>query len=101
LVTDIEDLDWARNQDILAFSATTGTSKDGPLYMLDIQTGSLSFVIDDASSPSWSPDDAQLVFDTGSVAPFKVKKIDQSGAVKTLVSKDGFDPDWRRCNPCP
>jgi Tol biopolymer transport system component len=101
-------LDWARTQDTLAFEAdpySGSPGSDGSLYTLDVPlpgqpAGTPSFVISDASSPSWSPNDTQIVFDTSHTAPFKVKKITlATGVVKILANS--ASPDWRRCNPCP
>jgi Tol biopolymer transport system component len=96
----LEHLDWARTQDTLALSGNPTSGSDGSLYTLDVpppgQPGvSPSFVTDDASSPSWSPNDSQIVFDTGTTYPLKVKKITLgTGAIKALANA-GY-PDWRR-----
>jgi Tol biopolymer transport system component len=86
---DITEVDWARTQDTLAFSASTGG--DFSVYTLDLPAGPPSFVID-GRGPSWSPDDTKLAFSDG-----KVKSITlATGAVKTLVNNGGGFPDWRR-----
>jgi dipeptidyl aminopeptidase/acylaminoacyl peptidase len=76
-------LDWARNQDTLAFVG------DGSIYTLDLPAGSPSFVID-GSSPSFSPDDALLVFNNSGVKTIPVG----GGTITSLAG--GEHPDWRR-----
>lgn len=77
-------LDWARNQDTLAFVG------DGAIYTLDLPAGLPSFVIN-GGSPTWSPDDTKLAFDAGGVKTISLV----TGAITTLASK-GERPDWRR-----
>jgi Tol biopolymer transport system component len=81
--TALQDLDWARTQNKLAFSASQGGVFS--VYTLNLPAGAPSFVIN-GFSPSFSPDDALLVFHDGG----RVKTTDG----KTLAHGD--HPDRRR-----
>jgi Tol biopolymer transport system component len=48
-------------------------------------------------SPSWSPDDARLVF-AGNVAGRGIEVMDADGANRLVLSTSGIQPAWRR-NP--
>ncbi len=81
-------LDWARirTEHELAF----GTA--GELHTVDIASGVRTFVTE-GSTPSWSPDDNQLVFMTlrHQIATYNTL----TGKTETLA-RSGWYPDWRR-----
>jgi Tol biopolymer transport system component len=87
-------LDWARTQDVIAFVAS------GKVYTVDIATDTATEVVGAngwSPSPSWSPDDSQIVFQGPNSDGRKIKSIDMStGVVTTLTSKEGWYPDWCR-----
>ncbi len=91
----ITNLEWSRNGDKLAFEGATSPDQGG-IYILDISTDTYTLVVSIHShSPSWSPDDAKLVFDQREKSGNKVKSIDLvSGDVDTLSK--GWSPDWSR-----
>ncbi len=88
----IRAVDWARlGADVLAFSAMQGSARD--VYLVDIATGALEFVVAGADSPSFSPDNTWLAYE--SVSDGTIKKI-QLATGRTVTLKKGSHPDWRR-----
>lgn len=89
--TDINDLDWARTQDTLAFEA------DGAIYTLDLwQASPVPVFITEGRSPSWSPDDTQLAFDVpGKRNTRGVHILTLATGAVTRLAGCGY-PDWRR-----
>lgn len=93
-------LDWARTKDVLAFYLIPTVGEAG-IYLLDLTetspTPELIWADGTSRSPSWSPDDSQLVFETGS-GPKKGQQI----AVYTFSTEEieyhalGMHPDWCR-----
>jgi Tol biopolymer transport system component len=93
-------IDWARTKDVLAFYMIP-TEGEAGIYLLDLtetpSTPEPLWVDDISRSPSWSPDDSQLVFDTRS-GPRKGHQI----AVYTFSTEEieyystGMHPDWSR-----
>jgi Tol biopolymer transport system component len=93
-------IDWARTKDVLAFYMIP-TAGDAGIYLLDLTETSPTpeplWVDDISRSPSWSPDDSQLVFDTRS-GPRKGHQI----SVYTFSTEEieyystGMHPDWCR-----
>ncbi|MBI3950578.1 MAG: PD40 domain-containing protein [Acidobacteria bacterium] len=101
---EIREMDWSREGSTLAISADEviqGQFLDVDIYTVDVATGSSSLLIDNGDNPSWSPDDAKLVFSNGGrVGSGGVRIINlETGVVTKLAS--GASPDWRRCQPCP
>jgi Tol biopolymer transport system component len=91
-------MDWARTQDVLALYMVT-TAGEGGIYLLDLTETSPTYepiwVDGNPRSPSWSPDDSQLVFDTSykrgryvSVYTFSTQEIEHHAR--------GVHPDWCR-----
>lgn len=81
-------LDWGRTQDRLAFDM------DGAVYILDIATGVTELVMDNATTPTWSPDDTRLMFLDNSRNKLAVIDL-PTGAVTRFRTGGGW-PDWRR-----
>lgn len=84
------DLDWARTCDMLAFGMYVGDV----MYVctFDMASGAIS-VITPGSGPSWSPDDAYLVFmDPGG----KLAKVELATGAVSASRQVGRWPDWRR-----
>jgi Tol biopolymer transport system component len=92
-------LDWARNSDTLAINLRPYSSNDPPpsIYTLDIQSGALTFVVEDALFPSWSPDDARIVFTRWSSFG-RLATVDVSTGAITQYPRsiNALWPDWRR-----
>jgi Tol biopolymer transport system component len=91
-------IDWARTQDVLALYMVT-TAGEGGICLLDLTETSPTYepiwVDGNPRSPSWSPDDSQLVFDT-------MYKRDVYTSVYTFSTGEiehharGRHPDWCR-----
>lgn len=81
-------LDWARTpaRDELAFA--TG----GQLYIVDISGRTLEYLMD-GWTPSWSPNDTQLVFMTDS---HQIAAYDFVTGNTKRLARSGWYPDWRR-----
>jgi Tol biopolymer transport system component len=102
MLLDLSDgsMDWARTKDALAFYMIP-TTGDAGIYLLDLTeslpTPEALWVEGISRSPSWSPDDSQLVFDTSS-GPRKGQQI----SVYTFSTQEieyystGWHPDWSR-----
>lgn len=93
-------MDWARTQDVLALYMIPTAGEPG-IYLIDLTETSPTPVAlwtgGTSRSPSWSPDDSQLVFDT-STGPRKGQQI----SVYTFATGEieyhamGMHPDWCR-----
>jgi Tol biopolymer transport system component len=93
-------MDWARTKDVLALNLAP-TGENLGIYLLDLAetspTPEALWVEGTSRSPSWSPDDSQLVFDTSS-GP----KNGQQISVYTFSTEEleyhslGMHPDWCR-----
>jgi Tol biopolymer transport system component len=86
----VGDLDWARTGDALAFDA------GGAVYTLDMAVGVPVLVAPVGSSPSWSPDDSELVYTAIEKNKSRIKRINLSTGVITTLSPVGTYTDWRR-----
>ncbi|MCK4457003.1 MAG: PD40 domain-containing protein [Thermoplasmata archaeon] len=88
----IRYLDWARTKDVLAYSTTLYMSPGENVYTLDLSQGSSPILVTEGRSPSWSPDDAKLVFDVKG----DVMTIDLTSGETQTLAKRGIYLDWRR-----
>jgi hypothetical protein len=98
--TDINDLDWARTSDTLAFAAATVPNPSGSdfsIYTLDLlPTTPVPNLRTAGRSPSWSPDDTQLAFEAfGRRNTAGVHILTLATGAITRLSGCGW-PDWRR-----
>jgi Tol biopolymer transport system component len=89
----IGDLDWARTNDVLAFS---GVAKSGgeAVYTVDLsQVTPTPIEVAEGESPTWSPDDGHLaLIQRGQ----KLVSLDLSTGTATRLAADALDPDWAR-----
>ena len=102
--TDLSDLDWARTQDKIAVSAWESV---GDIWIIDLSDPgnptNLTDSVEGEDSPSWSPDDAQLLF---SYRAGKIWTIDADGTGETILAETSSSkkwpwvhlrkPDWKR-----
>lgn len=91
-------LDWARTKDVLAFRYVS-TGGQQYIYTLDLTETSPTpqMLLEDGSpdSPSWSPDDTQLVFERTYKNARRVSVYDFSTGEVDYLAKGRF-PDWSR-----
>ncbi len=88
--TSIEYLDWSRNGDRLAFE------EGGDVYTFNLITAEKTLIAQNKRSPTWSPDDSQLLMDTGTSTPkFRLYKYTFATGVLEIFGKGSW-PDWRR-----
>ena len=87
-----EALDWGRTGDMLAFSSFTGNQNTDGVYTLEIATEILTRVAD-GRRPTWSPDDAEILFGNPSG---KLSKVNLATGNVTNLGIKGGAPDWRR-----
>jgi len=112
----IGGLDWARTQDKIAFSAVTSeavgdTIRNGyEIWVVDLNDPANPVQLtDDPSvpfaSPSWSPDDSEIVYQKGDIIVgtyCEIWKMNADGSGKTLLLKPEKkvksvrSPDWKR-----
>jgi Tol biopolymer transport system component len=84
-------LDWARTKDVIAYDSEVPTHNKflrADIYTLDLADGTVTKIISDGSSPSWSPDDGALAFGGIRVLDFA------TGETTKLASGGG--PCWLR-----
>lgn len=93
-------LDWAGTQDVLVFHILYARSKKPiDIYTLDIASGETTRIAEGYNSPSFSPDDTQLVFNTVSGGEGVSGKHDvivydfATGQMERLAK--GSEADWR------
>jgi hypothetical protein len=92
-----QDYEWSRNDSRLAFRFQT----DGLIYTVDaaIGSGSMQALPGPVSGwyPSWSPDDAFIVYSTNDG---KIRRVEVATGVQTILASDRKKtfkmPDWRR-----
>jgi hypothetical protein len=85
------DLDWARQHDVIAF--VVGEALDRWIYTVDLNTEEVAPVVK-GMSPSWSPDDSQLVYRDMNYRGKLKRYTLATGEVENLGV--GSLPDWRR-----
>jgi Tol biopolymer transport system component len=94
----VEGIAWAKTQDVFAYcevvqktsykgKKAVGTYWARTIHFLDLATGETSEVTG-GRTPSWSPDDSQLVWSG-------ITKFDIATSEKSDLG-DGNGPDWRR-----
>jgi Tol biopolymer transport system component len=103
--TDINDLDWARTSNTLAFNTLAfaaatvpnPSSSDFSIYTLDLLPATPVPILRTAGrSPSWSPNDTQLAFEVlGRRNTAGVHILTLATGAITRISGRTF-PDWRR-----
>jgi Tol biopolymer transport system component len=95
---NFKNLDWARTQDVLVFHYTVSTYDTG-IYTLDLTETSptpQAILVDGSpDSPSWSPDDTQLVFERTNKNARRVSVYTFSTEETEYLVKGRF-PDWSR-----
>ncbi len=87
-------IDWARTQNKIAFAAMVngGTAN---VYLLELTAGSTPQFVCAGRSPSWSPDDSELVIDYLYRNKWTVARVNLSNGSLTRL-RAGQDPAWRR-----
>lgn len=91
---NVQFLDWARTQNVLAFS--TWAAQGRSVYTLSLTPGSTpQLIATNGMSPSWSPDDSKIIFQktSGSGGVYSVTVT--TGAVQQIAGKGSY-PDRRR-----
>jgi len=92
----IYDQDWAREADVIAFSALpiNGAPGEGKIvYTLDISGKTFNRIIE-GDAPTWSPGDRQLAFIQGTRE--KLITLDLSTGTSATLAVGVLDPDWVR-----
>jgi len=92
----IYDQDWAREADVIAFSALPISRAPGEgriVYTLDITGGTFNRIIE-GDAPTWSPDDRNLAFIQGTRE--KLITLDLSTGTSATLAVAVLDPDWAR-----
>lgn len=95
----INDLDWARHADLVAFS---GRPVEIPgiksIHQLDLTTGEVTqLTTGDDTNPTWAPDGSQITFDRRRRgANWDVWTLDLGTGQETRLFRGGKYPDWRR-----
>jgi len=83
-------LDWARTQDALTFEAGPGGVQG--VYILQLAVGTPTLVVAGGYSPTWSPDDQEILFSSSGLSKVNLA----SGQITSLgVSGRPMWPDWR------
>ena len=107
-LTDVTFLDWARTQDAIACAASDSSSGKRDIWVIDLGDASNPSNVTtstdvDEKWPSWSPDDAQIVYSRyGKGKKDKgifVRNADGSGTATGLATGGGEHyrrPCWRR-----
>jgi len=102
----IDQPDWSRSGDRIAFDGTPLGGGPRGTYVLDVATGAYSLLTDLGYPASWSPDDEELVVKNhgggyGGAGGLVVNST--SGAlIRPIGKRTSMSwPDWRRCSPGP
>ncbi len=92
-------LNWARTQDVLAFTALEILGAPNSIHTLDINNGATSKIYN-GYAPSWSPDDTKLVFNRREFVNQKktVNKIEivDLATLEITILATGASADWKR-----
>jgi len=91
---EISTFDWARTADVLAVTSSVPTRRGSTsaIFLVDLATGTPQLLVN-GFGPTWSPDDTQIAFHTGSKRKVRTINI-LSGDISALGS--GELPAWRR-----
>lgn len=100
-----DNLVWSPNGSQLAFNSSpvacvnTSDCPESELYVLSLPDGRLTRLTDNDhydGNPTWSPDGAQLAYETGSLVTPALALLSPAGGAPTLLPTpgDAFNPAW-------
>jgi Tol biopolymer transport system component len=93
--------DWSQTADVIAVSAATECCSTWDVWLIDLFDPAHPINITGDSSgaerqPSWSPDDAQIVYWKQGNGPSEILVMNADGTNRSKLSKFGMSPAWRR-----
>ena len=103
----VDDLDWARTQDTIAFYTYSPVSG---IYTVDLSQPDPvpQLVVAGDDSPTWLPNDAKIAFVASQTTQVRKRQVTVRGVWTYEFSTGqqafvgpGSQPDWARCDPCP